>query len=292
MEHYFTNEQKSAQQFKFDTQVGDFGFTFFSSKGVFSKDKLDEGSLFLIDTIIKQNLLCSAGSLAYTNNASGRSKASTAGNASGASNTSTAGNLLGGLGTKQKTHILDMGSGIGTLSIVLAKHFPHYVFTGYDVNQSAVALSNKNASANNISNAHFSFVDLSVAQPKQIFNTIITNPPIRAGNAVLNNFFEFAHKSLKGAGVCTTTSTNASGDVNNSNASGGANNSNSGSGANNSNAGGALSNTNTGGKFILVLRKKQGGQTYAKKLSSLFSSVNIVAKQKGYLIVVAQNPKT
>ena len=43
-----------------------------------------------------------------------------------------------------------------------------------------------------------------------------------------------------------------------------------------------------GGLLFLVLRKKQGAETYIKKLGGIFASVEVLDKQKGYVAVCAK----
>lgn len=54
MEHYFTNATNLKSEIKIlKYQKDQLSFTFFSDNGVFAKNKIDYGSSFLIDTILK-----------------------------------------------------------------------------------------------------------------------------------------------------------------------------------------------------------------------------------------------
>ena len=56
LEHYFTNNENLKSELReLVYKRDDVSFTFFSDNGVFSKDKLDYGSAFLIDTFLKNN---------------------------------------------------------------------------------------------------------------------------------------------------------------------------------------------------------------------------------------------
>lgn len=56
MEHYFTNNPYLKSEIKtLNYKKEDISFCFFSDNGVFSKDKIDYGSSFLIDTFLKNN---------------------------------------------------------------------------------------------------------------------------------------------------------------------------------------------------------------------------------------------
>lgn len=56
MEHYFTNNPNTKSEFRnIDFTYKNHKFTFISDNGVFSKNKLDVGSLSLIDAYLKEN---------------------------------------------------------------------------------------------------------------------------------------------------------------------------------------------------------------------------------------------
>ena len=58
MDHYFTNNQNlksKIRQINFSYHEND--FIFYSDNGVFSKDKVDYGSFFLLDTFFKNSKL-------------------------------------------------------------------------------------------------------------------------------------------------------------------------------------------------------------------------------------------
>lgn len=50
---------------------------------------------------------------------------------------------------------------------------------------------------------------------------------------------------------------------------------------------GAYDKLKEGGMFYAVLRKKQGAETYARKIGEIFGNVEIVDKKKGYVVVKA-----
>ena len=56
MEHYFTNNENLKSELRELVYKRDnISFTFFSDNGVFSKDKIDYGSSFLVETFLKNN---------------------------------------------------------------------------------------------------------------------------------------------------------------------------------------------------------------------------------------------
>lgn len=58
MEHYFTNDENLKSDIrKIHYQKDDVSFCFLSDNGVFSKDKIDYGSSFLVDTFLKNKEL-------------------------------------------------------------------------------------------------------------------------------------------------------------------------------------------------------------------------------------------
>ncbi|WP_067729203.1 class I SAM-dependent methyltransferase [Oceanobacillus damuensis] len=86
--------------------------------------------------------------------------------------------------------LLDLGCGYGPIGITLAENFKNRTIVMADVNERALALAEKNASDNKLTNTVViqsdSFSNLTDKQ----FAAIITNPPIRAGKRVVHQMFE------------------------------------------------------------------------------------------------------
>ncbi len=145
MEHYFTNNQnlKSAiRDIKFS--FNEYNFMFKSDNGVFSKNKIDYASLFLVKTFFANN-------------------------------------------QKNWDKILDIGCGYGFIGITLSKLLNKHVEM-FDVNKRAVHLCKMNIELNKVdANVDVSNVYENVSGK---FDLIITNPPIRAGKAVLLEFLK------------------------------------------------------------------------------------------------------
>lgn len=74
-------------------------------------------------------------------------------------------------------HILDLCTGSGCIAIALAKALPYATITATDINPQAIALAQKNAEHNKVSNIEFIETDLFEALPKNHFDLIVTNPP-------------------------------------------------------------------------------------------------------------------
>lgn len=81
--------------------------------------------------------------------------------------------------------ILDVGCGYGVLGIVLARLSNERV-TMFDVNEKAVELTKKNLILNKISNAKVFVSDSYESLTPSSFDTIVINPPIRAGKNVVH----------------------------------------------------------------------------------------------------------
>ncbi|WP_184247315.1 class I SAM-dependent methyltransferase [Gracilibacillus halotolerans] len=96
--------------------------------------------------------------------------------------------------------ILDIGCGYGPISLALAKSFQEREVVGVDVNRRALALAQKNAAENKISNASFLESDITEAVKESRFASVVTNPPIRAGKKIVHAIFREAKNVLKANG--------------------------------------------------------------------------------------------
>ncbi len=80
--------------------------------------------------------------------------------------------------------VLDVGCGYGTLGLTIAKLFPLVNVTMFDVNQRAVTLTKQNITTNNINNATVFVASTYQTLTNDDYQTIVINPPIRAGKKV------------------------------------------------------------------------------------------------------------
>lgn len=98
-----------------------------------------------------------------------------------------------------KGSILDVGCGYGVIGITLSKNKNVTNVTMLDINHRALELTRKNVELNKI-NAQIIESDgfLNITDK---YDTIITNPPIRAGKTVIYKIYEDAYKHLNGEGV-------------------------------------------------------------------------------------------
>lgn len=90
--------------------------------------------------------------------------------------------------------ILDLGCGYGPVGIIIKKLYPQSEVTSVDVNPRAVELTEINAEKNQVQ-IH-AFVSDGFDQITDAFDTVITNPPIRAGKKVIYKMFEDSYDHL------------------------------------------------------------------------------------------------
>lgn len=95
---------------------------------------------------------------------------------------------------------LDMGCGYGALGLSLLKANPALRLTMADVNARAVALARENALGNGL-HAETLESDGFAALAGRRFDLIVTNPPIRAGKAVIYRLFADAAAALAPGGA-------------------------------------------------------------------------------------------
>lgn len=89
---------------------------------------------------------------------------------------------------------LDVGCGWGALSILLAARNPHLTFTLCDINERALDLCRKNLALNGLTGEVLQSDGL--ANVTGTFDVIVTNPPIRAGKAVIYKMFDDSGRHL------------------------------------------------------------------------------------------------
>lgn len=81
--------------------------------------------------------------------------------------------------------VLDLGCGYGPVGLVAAALVPAGRVVLVDVNERAVALATENARLNQLSNVEVLHGDGCAAVAGRRFTVAVTNPPIRAGKAIL-----------------------------------------------------------------------------------------------------------
>ena len=144
--HYFSETQTGKEVIKkVKVSILSHDFEFYTASGVFSADKIDAGTIILIENIKINN---------------GNSK------------------------KPDNYTVLDFGCGIGVVGIVIKKLHPETDVYLTDINTRAVKISHKNAELNNSEIKAF-HGNLFEAIPKELkFETIISNLPQHAGRKV------------------------------------------------------------------------------------------------------------
>ncbi|MEM2121203.1 MAG: methyltransferase [Candidatus Woesearchaeota archaeon] len=95
--------------------------------------------------------------------------------------------------------VLDLGCGYGVIGIVIKKLFPKTEVFLSDINERAIKLSEMNAKLNN--------VDVKIIKSflfdniKELFDTIIVNPPQAAGLEICYKIIDQSYEHLKREGI-------------------------------------------------------------------------------------------
>ena len=137
MQYFDNNENLKSELRVLNYKYENYNLKFYSDLGVFSKDKIDEGSKLLLETYIKYG--------------------------------------------KKEKKILDVGCGIGFLGISLNKIMGASVDM-IDINNRALHLTKMNLKENKAEGNVF--VSNIYENVKEVYDVIITNPPIKAGKKV------------------------------------------------------------------------------------------------------------
>lgn len=103
--------------------------------------------------------------------------------------------------TVPKGDILDVGCGYGPIGMALAAAHPELTCYLVDVNERALALAQHNAVSNHLANVKIAPSDCYANVSKTDFGTIVTNPPIRAGKAVVHTILAKAFDHLMSGGM-------------------------------------------------------------------------------------------
>lgn len=96
------------------------------------------------------------------------------------------------------TEILDLGCGYGPIGIILARFHPSARIDLVDVNSRATELARKNGLKNKVNINVYQTDDICTLNKQ--FDTVILNPPIRAGKQVIFSLYEKANTVLKTGG--------------------------------------------------------------------------------------------
>lgn len=94
--------------------------------------------------------------------------------------------------------VLDMGCGWGAMTVMTLARFPKVGITMADVNERALALAVSNVEKNRMQAK--AILSDGFEKVEGMFDAVITNPPIRAGKAVIYKMFEDAKAQLREGG--------------------------------------------------------------------------------------------
>jgi 16S rRNA (guanine1207-N2)-methyltransferase len=95
--------------------------------------------------------------------------------------------------------VLDLGCGWGAVGVALGRRWPDLDIVMTDINSRAVELARRNLAENGVQATVVQGDGFASVEGR--FDAIITNPPIRAGKAVIYGLFAQARERLKPGGA-------------------------------------------------------------------------------------------
>ena len=98
-----------------------------------------------------------------------------------------------------KGRVLDLGCGWGAVGVALGKRYPELDIVMTDINSRAVGLARRNLAENGVSATVLQGDGFAAVEGR--FDAIVTNPPIRAGKAVVYALFDQAREHLNPGGA-------------------------------------------------------------------------------------------
>jgi 16S rRNA (guanine1207-N2)-methyltransferase len=108
--------------------------------------------------------------------------------------------LIDAMRVDERDRVLDLGCGYGAVGLVAASLAPGGHVWLVDVNRRAASVAAHNARVNNAHNVAVLVGDAAAAFPAATFDVVVTNPPIRAGRAVVGRFIDDAWRVLRPGG--------------------------------------------------------------------------------------------
>lgn len=108
--------------------------------------------------------------------------------------------LIDALEIQDNASVLDVGCGYGPIGLTAARLAPNGYVTMIDINERAIELAKENAKLNGIHNITAIQSDVYESVQQNRYDVIVTNPPIRAGKAVVHRIFEEGYQLLKPGG--------------------------------------------------------------------------------------------
>ncbi|MFC4098322.1 class I SAM-dependent methyltransferase [Paenibacillus xanthanilyticus] len=108
--------------------------------------------------------------------------------------------LIDNVEVPANAEVLDVGCGYGPIGLTMARLVNQGHVTMVDINERAIELASENAKINEISNVTIVQSDVFEAVRDRKFDIIVTNPPIRAGKAIVHRILEEGAELLKPGG--------------------------------------------------------------------------------------------
>ena len=160
--HYFSSSPplEAGQGQGVEVSVAGASIVLQGGAGTFSKSELDEGTQLLIETFVASPAFEQPGSPRWC----------------------------------------DLGCGWGAVACVLAKLRPQAALWACDINRRAAALAQTNARLLQLENVAAWNGDGLGSCRSEFFDAILINPPVRAGNRVIDKLFDDAKRGLKPKG--------------------------------------------------------------------------------------------
>lgn len=164
MPQYFeANPDTPSNRKTVDYRINGINFSFVTDTAVFSKTSVDKGTDLLLESAIAD---------------------------------------IKKRGPGRDESLLDLGCGWGVVGIVMKTVFTLFDVTCVDVNSRAVGLAKENAKLNLRAPDTIMVSDVLAAVPEdKMFDTVITNPPVRAGKKTVFEFYDQSYAHMKEGGA-------------------------------------------------------------------------------------------
>lgn len=165
MAHYYDSMPETPSDRKFiDYRQNGINFRFVTDTNVFSRSDIDKGTDLMLEAAIAD---------------------------------------IKERGAHKGERLLDLGCGYGVVSTVMKSVFMGFTVTAVDVNNRAVALTKENAELNRVSLKKAVASDvLSALDEEDMFEIVLTNPPVRAGKQTVFAFYDQAYEHMtEGAAI-------------------------------------------------------------------------------------------
>lgn len=108
--------------------------------------------------------------------------------------------VLEGIEAPPSGRFLDLGAGYGVIGIVLARRSPQAQVDLVEQNRRAAALARQNLALNGVTNARVLEGDGFEPVAGEAYRLIVTNPPLRAGRALVQGWIDQAFDHLTPGG--------------------------------------------------------------------------------------------